>query len=221
MSKSIVKFIGLFFSTVVVIGLFVYQNKADFINAKFFKHLSQHELEETQLEYFQRIGKTDRQIRFDTYTTIGLNALSVMPFVFSVITKNPIMYITYSGSIVCASAIAAFGKKIFKEARPDDQNDLTSFPSGHSTLAFNAASVFLLCARRKKYRTVFGCLFTLTAILVAVGRVLANRHWPVDVLAGMAIGCLSASLSYLIVGKINAKLKLFKYNNAVVDKADI
>lgn len=221
MLNKILKFISLFCSTLVMLCLLIYQSNSSIIKAKFFKTQHSQEVKETELEYFKRIGKTNKQIAFDRYTTVAVNTILAVPFFTSIISKNPIMYITYAGAVILSTPITAFGKKIFKEARPDDKNDLTSFPSGHSIFAFTSASVLLLCIRREKNKAIFGCISICIAISIAIGRLLANRHWAVDVLAGSAIGCISGTLAFLLVNKINAKIRLFKYNNAIDDDSDI
>jgi undecaprenyl-diphosphatase len=61
-----------------------------------------------------------------------------------------------------------------------------SFPSGHTALAFAlGTSIFL---HDKKY----GALFFLGSTLVALGRVLANVHYPSDIIAGALIGIMIA-----------------------------
>ena len=62
----------------------------------------------------------------------------------------------------------------------------SAFPSNHAAVAFSmAVSIWL---HRKKW----GLLFLLGAILVAVGRVLANVHYFHDIAGGVVIGVLSA-----------------------------
>lgn len=57
-----------------------------------------------------------------------------------------------------------------------------SFPSAHTAIAFAIAmSVYL---HNKRY----GILFIVIATLVALGRVLSNVHYPLDVFAGVLIG---------------------------------
>lgn len=62
-----------------------------------------------------------------------------------------------------------------------------SFPSGHATTAFVTAAVFAWGLRDAGRR----CLLFTLASLVALSRVAAGVHWPVDVLAGAAIGSFS------------------------------
>lgn len=63
-----------------------------------------------------------------------------------------------------------------------------SFPSGHTALAFALATSVLL------HRRNLGLIFIAAAMLVGVGRVLSNVHYPIDILAGAAIGITTALL---------------------------
>jgi membrane-associated phospholipid phosphatase len=78
--------------------------------------------------------------------------------------------------------------------RPDGSND-QSFPSGHTTQAF-AAATFL--HREYGYVSVWYSIGGYT-VATAVGalRILNNKHWLSDVLAGAGFGILSANLVYL------------------------
>jgi undecaprenyl-diphosphatase len=62
----------------------------------------------------------------------------------------------------------------------------SSFPSGHAAAAFAlAVSLFL---HDKKIGTVY----ILAAILVSLGRVITNVHYPIDVVAGAILGMFTA-----------------------------
>jgi undecaprenyl-diphosphatase len=61
-----------------------------------------------------------------------------------------------------------------------------SFPSDHASAAFGIAVAVLLLD------PVVGAAFCLLAVLIAIGRVVIGEHYPGDVLAGAAIGTVSA-----------------------------
>ncbi len=63
-----------------------------------------------------------------------------------------------------------------------------SFPSGHTATAFVFAGVFVLTLRNTPVRL----LLLGAAALVGVSRIVVGVHWPLDVLAGAALGWLSA-----------------------------
>ena len=90
--------------------------------------------------------------------------------------------------------ITGYGLKgIVSEQRPDS-SDHHSFPSGHVALAFTGAELL-----RAEYGTACGVAGYAVASSVAVMRLYNNRHWLGDVLAGAAIGILSARIGYWLL----------------------
>lgn len=63
-----------------------------------------------------------------------------------------------------------------------------SFPSGHTTAAFAAATVF---AMEYKNHPFIPILSYSAATLIGLSRLTENRHWFTDILAGAALGYLS------------------------------
>ncbi|OGM05780.1 hypothetical protein A2125_01200 [Candidatus Woesebacteria bacterium GWB1_43_5] len=61
-----------------------------------------------------------------------------------------------------------------------------SFPSTHTAIAFALATAIYLHDKKN------GLVFFWGAFLVAVGRILANVHYPFDTIAGAALGILVA-----------------------------
>lgn len=87
-------------------------------------------------------------------------------------------------------------KKIVGKPRPDTGTP-NSFPSGHTAQAFSGATLF--CDEFAQHNfwlktTVYG-----GASAVGALRILNNRHWTGDVIAGAGFGILSAKLSEWIV----------------------
>ncbi|HHY47308.1 MAG TPA: phosphatase PAP2 family protein [Firmicutes bacterium] len=62
-----------------------------------------------------------------------------------------------------------------------------SFPSGHTAVIFGLAQVYGTRYRR------FKLLFLALAVLVGLSRLYVGAHYPLDVLAGMAIGVVVAA----------------------------
>lgn len=63
----------------------------------------------------------------------------------------------------------------------------TSFPSGHTTVAFAAATVFAMEYRNYRYVPI---LAYSAATLIGLSRLTENAHWASDVLVGAALGYL-------------------------------
>jgi len=106
-------------------------------------------------------------------------------------------------AILLSGALAAGIKQATGRARPTgddaDPDDFTfghgafsSFPSGHSTAAFAAATVVTLETKRwwPGSTWIIAPLMYGGATLVGASRLYSNKHWASDVMAGAAIGTL-------------------------------
>lgn len=81
-----------------------------------------------------------------------------------------------------SSLVVAEGLKyLFREKRPDS-NAHDSFPSGHATAAFAAATV------ESDLHPKQAPLWFLGATAISLSRVRLNQHYPRDVIAGTALG---------------------------------
>lgn len=91
-------------------------------------------------------------------------------------------------------------KHTVKEERPDESNHL-SFPSGHTANAFSTAQFMF----REYQDTNFWLSLAgyPLATFTGVYRVINNRHWVGDVVAGAGIGILSTELAYWLFPTIN------------------
>ena len=67
----------------------------------------------------------------------------------------------------------------------------SSFPSGHSTVAFAVATVF---ASEYKDNPVVPVIAYSAASLIAISRITENKHWVTDVFSGAALGYFSGKL---------------------------
>lgn len=97
---------------------------------------------------------------------------------------------------IMAWLIAFCFKEIFPTFRPylvNSNNALTltlprdgSFPSEHTTIAFALAVTIFLHDRK------IGWIFLFFAMVVGVARVMANVHYPIDIVGGALLGTLIA-----------------------------
>jgi hypothetical protein len=92
------------------------------------------------------------------------------------------------------TAIVCPLKKITAVPRPDTGAP-NSFPSGHTAQVFAAATFMAKEYGGKSIWSSIGAYSVATG--VGVLRVMNNRHWFSDVLAGAGIGILSTNLAYL------------------------
>ena len=71
-----------------------------------------------------------------------------------------------------------------------------SFPSGHTQVAFNTATVFAILNHKK------GAWAFLPASLIAISRIFLCVHYPTDVLGGVFVGVLSAIITCFLINKL-------------------
>jgi membrane-associated phospholipid phosphatase len=77
----------------------------------------------------------------------------------------------------------------FKTARDVQGHKLnSSFPSGHTTVAFAAATVYALEYKNKPWVPI---LCYTSASLIGLSRITENKHWATDVIVGAALGYLT------------------------------
>jgi membrane-associated phospholipid phosphatase len=101
-------------------------------------------------------------------------------------------------------------KKLVGEHRPFPYIGHHSFPSGHTASSFAGAEV--MHQELKNSLRLLSCTGYAAATAVAVIRVVKSRHWVRDVVAGAAIGILSAKLAYCLFNrraKMNTRAKLY------------
>ena len=108
-------------------------------------------------------------------------------------------------SNIAVGGIVFGAKTIFQDLRPD-VSAKNSFPSGHTAIAFNNATLLFLEYRDSNilYATSGFAFATATGIL----RVANNRHWSGDVFAGAGIGiAIGTIINYWSPNIINKKNK--------------
>ncbi|RAW00974.1 phosphatase PAP2 family protein [Pseudochryseolinea flava] len=106
--------------------------------------------------------------------------------------KNRTLLLVKSEAIMAALTFSF--KSMTKVSRPDDSNNY-SFPSGHTAQAFATATFLAKEYGEKNIWYSIGAYGMATT--VGAMRILNNRHWVSDVLAGAGIGILSTNLAYL------------------------
>jgi len=141
-------------------------------------------------------------IRLDNYTQFAPAALVYGLNAFGVEGKHNFRdrSIIYGTSMLITSAFVVPLKHIVKEERPDQSNNL-SFPSGHTAIAF--ASAQFMFREYKDTNFWLGISGYSLAVFTGVYRMLNDKHWVGDVVAGAGFGILSTELAYWLYPKIN------------------
>jgi membrane-associated phospholipid phosphatase len=103
---------------------------------------------------------------------VGWSAVAVQWLKVAIGRERPVMYT--SGAVAAAS----------------DRDNQRSFPSSHTTVAFSAATAYVVISRREHlpHRTRTALLLYGAALATGVLRVEAGKHFPTDVLGGAALG---------------------------------
>ncbi|WP_126650744.1 phosphatase PAP2 family protein [Chryseobacterium aureum] len=147
-----------------------------------------------------------KKIQLDNYTqyapavmVYGLNAMGIKG-------KHNLRdrTIIYASSQLIAAAFTMPLKYLVKEKRPDGSNTL-SFPSGHAATAFSSAQfMFREYKDTNFWLSISGYPF---AVFTGVYRMLNDKHWLGDVVAGAGFGILSTELAYWLFPKIDNLLR--------------
>ncbi|MBQ9362198.1 MAG: phosphatase PAP2 family protein [Bacteroidaceae bacterium] len=99
-------------------------------------------------------------------------------------------------SYAAMAALVNAAKYTIKEQRPDGSSR-NSFPSGHTATAFASATIL-----HKEYGLTRSLWYSVAGYAIATGtgvmRVMNNRHWASDILAGAGIGIFSVDLGYFL-----------------------
>lgn len=111
--------------------------------------------------------------------------------------------IIYASSQLIAAAIVTPAKSWIGEERPDGSNR-KSFPSGHAATAFSNAH--FLYREYRDSNTLLSLAGYPFAIFTGVYRVVNNKHWMTDIVAGAGVGILSTELAYWIYPKVSTLL---------------
>lgn len=120
--------------------------------------------------------------------------LATQSYITSAVTAGIIKFITgrerpYTINPAVQQANPTFHGPFYKPLKDANGKNLhSSFPSGHTTAAFSAATVY---AMEYRNRPLIPILSYSAATLIGLSRITENKHWATDVLAGAALGYLT------------------------------
>lgn len=98
-------------------------------------------------------------------------------------------YVTLSGNSAFMQWYAEAGKLTESDR---------SFPSGHTTAAFEIATAMFIVVKNKKVKWIF----PVYAVLIGCSRLYLMVHYPTDVIGGMCVGIISGVLAYFVTKSI-------------------
>ncbi len=88
------------------------------------------------------------------------------------------------------------------------ENAYTSFPSGHTTAAFELGIAMFLVLNKK-----YSWIFPVFSALVGLSRIYLMVHYVTDVLGGVVVGTFAGIMGYLIMKAIMKKTENTKFAN--------
>ena len=146
-------------------------------------------------------GEVENYVRFAPYAVIAGMKLAGIE---SRSSNSEFLASFALSNIFMAGTVEAL-KKSVEESRPD-KSDNNAFPSGHTAIAFTAATIL-----HKEFGETASPWLSLggygIATTTGVLRATHSRHWAGDILAGAGIGVLSAELGYCLSDLLYHKKK--------------
>ena len=107
-----------------------------------------------------------------------------------------------------------FEKLIVLNVRPNGSGE-PSFPSTHTMITATIFFIVILIipkyVKQKPLRITLELFMVVMIILVCLGRVFANMHWPIDVVGGVGFAFIFAEVYYLALKKSRKKEKGAKH----------
>ena len=115
--------------------------------------------------------------------------------------------------VIMAIIYIVFSKFIILSTRPDGSGE-PSFPSSHTmvvaTIFFMVMSVLPHYVRQKSLCVILDIVMLALISLTATGRVLSNKHWPMDVLCALVFAFVFEGIYYLFAKSPKKSKKLKK-----------
>ena len=160
-----------------------------------------------QLEWFARVNQflLPQRTFFENITQLG-DALILMPIISFLIIWKPQVWAGFFGVIPLGAFLSIGGKYWAAMPRPGavldpaiytavgGLNNYNSLPSGHTLSIFAMMTVFILVLiptpQNKIHLSLWG-LGMLVAAFIGISRVAVGVHWPLDIVAGAALGYLA------------------------------
>lgn len=119
------------------------------------------------------------------------------------IARRPWGALTVAGAMLASELVTGSMKVLFARPRPADSLSdvgLTSFPSGHTTLAATVAVVLALLIRGWLAWTAAAAW----VLIMAWSRTYLEAHWLTDVLGGATLGFSMALVAWWMVVQVRA-----------------
>jgi undecaprenyl-diphosphatase len=127
--------------------------------------------------------------------------------VLALLWRRTLPFVLVVLAVAAADGIATLLKVAIGENRPSDPGSLVaiphthSFPSGHSAVAFSAATALAALVPRA------APAFFLLALAIGYSRIYVGVHWPLDVVGGALVGSATALLLLAVARRRSVRLR--------------
>ncbi|MBP5527409.1 MAG: phosphatase PAP2 family protein [Bacteroidales bacterium] len=154
------------------------------------------ELHQYEVSMYDNLHLADVQkLQFDNYLQFVPITAPIVLSAAGLKSKHNTGQISLLSAVSAVLGLAAIetGKLLYQVERPDGMS-YTSFPSGHTYMAFTGAEII-----RREFGRSYPWLTYVgygVAALVGAMRVYNSRHWPSDVLGGVGVALLSVNVTY-------------------------
>ncbi len=131
----------------------------------------------------------------------------VIGLVLALVWRRTLPFVLVVLAVAAADGIATLLKVAIGENRPSGTGSLItiphshSFPSGHSAVAFSAATVLAVLVPRA------APAFLLLALAIGYSRIYVGVHWPLDVVGGALVGFVTALLLLAVARRRSVRLQ--------------
>jgi undecaprenyl-diphosphatase len=131
----------------------------------------------------------------------------VLGLALAIVWRRAQPFIVVVLAVAAADGVAELLKVAIGENRPADKGSLVtiphshSFPSGHTAVAFSAATVLTAFVPRA------APAFFLLAVAIGYSRIYIGVHWPLDVVGGAVVGTATALLLLAVARRRSVRLR--------------
>lgn len=176
-------------------------------------------LRSVNLHRNRSLDKSMEHLTNSVYPVSGIAPIAELIIGYSQHNKQLIGDGWTTGAGLCTNFVVTFGLKysvnrtrpyiIYPDLQPYKRNNDASFPSGHTSFAFNTAtSLAIMCPRWYVVVPAYGW-----ATAVGYSRMHLGMHYPTDVIAGAIVGAGTA----ILAAKGNKWLQHRKQKKATVE----